>query len=105
MSTVSTGSTAGAESVAAPPAAPPAAPLAFRWRGRRYVVSHVLADWVEVEPWWGATGSGATGESEQRWWRVEAGRHSVAVDDPGLVTGVFDLCWREGTWSMRRITD
>jgi hypothetical protein len=80
------------------------APLVFRWRGRRYVVSHVLADWIEVEPWWTGSDLRSEGESEQRWWRVEAGRRSAASTQ-GQVTGVFDLCWRDGGWSMRRIAD
>lgn len=72
-----------------------AAPLAFRWRGRRYVVGTVLAHWVETGAWWrraaphpqpaaprSTTGSPADPE---RWiWRVEACR--------GAQTGVFDLC-------------
>ena len=97
-----------------------AAPLVFRWRGRRYVVSAVLADWLEMEPWWSAAETGGEGEAEQHWWRVEAGRRSavaphrlgadVAPDAApdltyGVVTGVFDLCWRDGSWSMRRVAD
>ena len=93
-----------------------AAPLVFRWRGRRYVVSAVLADWLEVEPWWGAAGTRGEGEAEQHWWRVEAGRRGVVAPHDlgsaaavglthGVVTGVFDLCWRDGSWSMRRVAD
>ncbi len=76
-----------------------AAPLAFRWRGRRYVVGTVLAHWVETGAWWRRPaprpGSGPSGSAPEpatdgppdpeRWlWRVEACR--------GSQTGVFDLC-------------
>ncbi|MEO8106575.1 MAG: DUF6504 family protein [Actinomycetes bacterium] len=72
-----------------------AAPLAFRWRGRRYVVGTVLAHWVETGAWWRRTASRPPQEEPhfatngpadpERWiWRVEACR--------GAQTGVFDLC-------------
>ena len=77
-----------------PVASDGAAPLAFRWRGRRYVVGAVLAHWVETGAWWRRTaprptsGSGELSDSvpdPERWlWRVEACR--------GAQTGVFDLC-------------
>lgn len=71
------------------------APLAFRWRGRRYVVGAVLAHWVETGAWWrrstpepppSQTPSQSPGVPDpERWlWRVEACR--------GAQTGVFDLC-------------
>lgn len=66
------------------------APLAFRWRGRRYVVGAVLAHWVETGAWWRRVASRpSSGFDElpdpERWlWRVEACR--------GAQTGVFDLC-------------
>ncbi|MCZ3387905.1 MAG: DUF6504 family protein [Actinomycetia bacterium] len=66
------------------------APLAFRWRGRRYVVGAVLAHWVETGAWWRRTaprptsGSGELPDPERWLWRVEACR--------GAQTGVFDLC-------------
>ncbi|MGB2839410.1 MAG: DUF6504 family protein [Actinomycetes bacterium] len=71
------------------------APLAFRWRGRRYVVGTVLAHWVETGAWWRRVAphpqreephSTTSGPPDpERWiWRVEACR--------GAQTGVFDLC-------------
>jgi hypothetical protein len=64
------------------------APLAFRWRGRRYVVGTVLAHWVETGAWWRRTTprpvSDELPDPERRLWRVEACR--------GAQTGVFDLC-------------
>lgn len=66
------------------------APLAFRWRGRRYVVGTVLAHWVETGAWWRRTAprpvsiSDELPDPERRLWRVEACR--------GAQTGVFDLC-------------
>lgn len=74
------------------------APLAFRWRGRRYVVGTVLAHWVETGAWWraepdirqpGARQQDAQpqdvppADPERLLWRVEACR--------GTQTGVFDL--------------
>lgn len=74
------------------------APLAFRWRGRRYVVGAVLAHWVETGAWWRRTAQRPTPGSDElpdsvpdpeRWlWRVEACR--------GAQTGVFDLCLEVG---------
>lgn len=76
----------------------PGAPLAFRWRGRRYVVGSVLEHWVETGAWWrhidlrGRVLPPAHHLAEnpppdpERWiWRVEA-------DSRGRQTGVFDLC-------------
>jgi hypothetical protein len=57
------------------------APLAFRWRGRRYVVATVLAHWVETGAWWRRP---AVTDPERRLWRVEVCR--------GTETGVVDLC-------------
>jgi hypothetical protein len=106
---------------AAPPSGPgsafgagePGAPLAFRWRGRRYVVGSVLAQWVETGAWWrrpvdaGRQGAEAAEWSvpvdpERRLWRVEACR--------GAETGVFDLCLEvddrgPGRWSLHTIHD
>jgi hypothetical protein len=74
------------------------APLAFRWRGRRYVVGAVLAHWVETGAWWRRAAQRPTPGSDElpdsvpdpeRWlWRVEACR--------GAQTGVFDLCLEVG---------
>jgi hypothetical protein len=70
------------------------APLAFRWRGRRYVVGTVLAHWVETGAWWRPAPAGKAqtdaaadpgpADPERLLWRVEACR--------GSQTGVFDLC-------------
>lgn len=71
------------------------APLAFRWRGRRYVVAAVLAHWIETGAWWrrpavtsavGGTADHELGpaDAERRLWRVEVCR--------GTQTGVVDLC-------------
>jgi hypothetical protein len=70
------------------------APLAFRWRGRRYVVDSVLAHWVETGAWWRHTdrldrtpsSAGLPPADPERWlWRV------VVVSKTSQ-TGVFDLC-------------
>jgi hypothetical protein len=56
-------------------------PRVFRWRGRRYEVTEVLAQWLEVTPWWRGSAPQADGlhDRQRRVWRVEAGG------------GVFDL--------------
>lgn len=61
------------------------APAVFRWRGRRYVVRSVLANWVEAAPWWagGIPSAGAGGQHQV--WRVDA------VGSTGA--GVYDLRW------------
>jgi hypothetical protein len=74
--------------------------MAFRWRGRRYVVDSVLAHWVETGAWWRRTDPPADPE---RWlWRVEAGSRTSQ-------TGVFDLCLEpasaSGRWSLQTIYD
>lgn len=86
-----------------------AAPLAFRWRGRRYVVGTVLAHWVETGAWWrpaaGAAGAAADpgpADPERLLWRVEACR--------GSQTGVFDLCCESAgagqeRWVLQAIHD
>jgi hypothetical protein len=61
------------------------APLAFRWRGRRYVVASVLAHWVETGAWWRRPAvEVGPADAERRLWRVEVCR--------GGQTGVVDLC-------------
>lgn len=75
------------------------APEGFRWRGRRYVVCAVVAQWVEALPWW-------TGASGQRHvWRVEAASRTGTV-------GVYDLHRTKRTvsgarerWVMGRVLD
>jgi hypothetical protein len=86
----------------------PAVPLAFRWRGRRYVVGSVLAHWVETGAWWRPEyrapkqppPAGAPADPERWLWRVE-------VDSRGRQTGVFDLCLDRdrGHWSLHAIYD
>jgi hypothetical protein len=97
--------------------------MAFRWRGRRYVVDSVLAHWVETGAWWRhgdrlerfgseAVPPSPPGDPERWLWRVEAagtGRGSSGQ------TGVFDLCLetdpsspapsRSGRWSLHAIYD
>ena len=86
-------------------AAPSAPPLAFRWRGRRYVVGSVLAHWVETGAWWRARAGAqvldqAPADPERWLWRVEA-------DSRGRQTGVFDLCLDRDheRWSLHAIYD
>ena len=85
--------------------APSAPPLAFRWRGRRYVVGSVLAHWVETGAWWRAPAGAqvldqAPADPERWLWRVEA-------DSRGRQTGVFDLCLDRDheRWSLHAIYD
>ena len=86
-------------------------PLAFRWRGRRYVVGTVLAQWVETGAWWrGASRrlgqlddqpDSPPEDPERSLWWVEACR--------GAHTGVFDLsCESAGgqeRWVLHAIHD
>ncbi|MFL6071416.1 MAG: DUF6504 family protein [Actinomycetes bacterium] len=82
------------------------APMAFRWRGRRYVVDSVLAHWVETGAWWHHTerpDRAPQPADPERWlWRVEAGSKTTQ-------TGVFDLCLEpdppSGRWSLHAIYD
>jgi hypothetical protein len=76
-------------------------PAVFRWRGRRYAVSGVVAAWVEALPWW--VGRGEDGRHVQRHaWRVEAAPHAGA-------SGVYDLyrVTRVGSsqWGLERVLD
>ena len=82
-----------------------APPLAFRWRGRRYVVGPVLAHWVETGAWWRAPATQQQLDQPpadpERWlWRVEAGSRDRQ-------TGVFDLCLDRDRehWSLHAIYD
>ena len=86
------------------------APLAFRWRGRRYVVDSVLAHWVETGAWWRHPEPVDRPPADpERWlWRVE-------VVSKTSQTGVFDLCLEPdpsrgpspspGRWSLHAIYD
>lgn len=85
-------------------------PVAFRWRGRRYAVTAVIARWVEALPWWvdgasGQTGDRATGplvHQQRQVWRVEAASRSG-------IAGVYDLGRRRrptpGGWILERVLD
>jgi hypothetical protein len=101
----SDGSTSDASSALSGLPVPSAPPLAFRWRGRRYVVGSVLAHWVETGAWWRATAGAqvldqAPADPERWLWRVEA-------DSRGRQTGVFDLCLDRDRerWSLHAIYD
>jgi Family of unknown function (DUF6504) len=68
----------------------PAVPRAFRWRRRWYLVTAVLARWIEADQWWQSSatdrsGQDVAGRLDRLVWRVEARpRHGSAL-------GVFDL--------------
>ena len=101
----SEGSTSDASSALSGHPVPSAPPLAFRWRGRRYVVGSVLAHWVETGAWWSASAVPPVIDQPpadpERWlWRVEA-------DSRGRQTGVFDLCLERDRerWSLHAIYD
>ncbi len=104
-------------------------PTEFVWRGRLYVVSDVLAHWIETDVWWqspaaralygvtagagsasgGSDGDGGSDEAgtgpsstaEREVWQVEA--------RPGRLRapGVYDLSfdWSAGIWSLARSYD
>ncbi len=72
-------------------------PSRFRWRGRRYDVSAVLAHWVEALPWWVDRASGQ-GPAQRQVWRVEA------VSGTGAC-GVYDLARVSDSWSLERVLD
>jgi len=80
------------------------APMAFRWRGRRYVVDSVLAHWVETGAWWRHSERPDRPPADpERWlWRVEAVNKTSQ-------TGIFDLCLEPdsstGRWSLHAIYD
>lgn len=85
-------------------------PVAFRWRGRYYAVTAVIARWVEALPWWvdGASGqagdrvTGPLAHQQRQVWRVEA------ASRPGIA-GVYDLGRRRrptpGGWVLERVLD
>lgn len=88
-------------------------PDEFHWRGRRYVVAEVLARWTQSGSWWtgasvralreGATPSAELDDREQQWWRVEAGSGRLAELSAG--PGVYDLCFADGRWLLKRVMD
>jgi hypothetical protein len=81
-------------------------PEAFRWRGRRYVVTEVLGHWVEVGAWWRRTESAVlpapAASRQQWWWRVAARPTHPAAQGRN---GVYELCCSAGDWSLRRVHD
>ncbi len=69
-------------------------PAVFRWRGRRYVVTEVLATWHERRAWWRDLNDGdADAPTGREVWRVQA------RSGPG-VTGVFDLGRVADSWLL-----
>lgn len=96
-------------------------PAEFLWRGRLYVIRHVLAHWIETAPWWsnrtssrtdeGAAGGASTEPEdspglgldgpEREVWRVEASPGRAAG------SGVYDVTfdWAAGGWTLRRALD
>lgn len=82
-------------------------PVEFRWRGRRYVVQGVIAQWVEAMPWWRGfpQHTGASGQCQV--WRVEAAGRTGSA-------GVYELrrdppCGQSGgdlgAWHLVRVLD
>ena len=88
-------------------------PGEFHWRGRRYVVAEVLARWTQAGSWWtgtavralrdGAVTSTELDDREQQWWRVEAGSGRLTELSAGQ--GVYDLCFADGRWTLKRVMD
>ena len=82
----------------------PNGPRGFGWRGRRYVVCAVLAQWVEVLPvprrrsGAGRVG-GMVGADVERVevWRVEAMSR--------VGRGVYEIAESAGEWCLRRVVD
>lgn len=84
----------------------PQGPLRFRrdlrgGRRRTYVVTEVLARWVESGPWWlyrpPGEDQGPDPVGERQVWRVEASRDGV--------TGVYDLAHDGRRWRLVRTLD
>jgi hypothetical protein len=77
-------------------------PAQFLWQGRLYVVTSVLAHWVEAGAWWrGEARSEHVDDGERELWRVEAGRGRM------FGIGVYDLCfdWSLAQWQVVRTID
>lgn len=77
-----------------------------RGRRRAYVVTDVLARWIESGQWWeyfpsgqNSPGDGRLEAGEREVWRVEAGV------ERGSSTGVFDLSRAGRRWRLVRIVD
>jgi hypothetical protein len=59
-------------------------PAVFRWRGRRYAVTGVIAHWVEAVPWWRGETLDAGAGGQRMVWRVEAAERAGS-------RGVYEL--------------
>lgn len=69
-------------------------PRTFRWHGRRYVVTEVIACWHERHAWWRDLHDGRPDSATGRdIWRVEArcGSGSRGVFDLGAVGDLWHL--------------
>lgn len=82
-------------------------PVEFRWRGRRYAVQGVIAQWVEAMPWWRGVSPAAGASGQCQLWRVEAagrvgsvGVYELRRDPPSGQPG-RDL----GVWHLVRVLD
>jgi hypothetical protein len=82
-------------------------PVEFCWRGRRYAVQGVIAQWVEAMPWWRGVPLQAAASGQCQVWRVEAVGHAGSA-------GVYELrrdppCGQSGrdlgTWHLVRVLD
>jgi len=73
------------------------APAVFRWRGRRYTVRVVIANWVEALPWW-VDQAGGQRHARRHVWRVEAASRTG-------MTGVYDLYRISRGWGLERVID
>lgn len=71
-------------------------PVRFAWRGRIYLVRHVLDHWVALRAVWHATAEAAV--PRQEFWRVEA----AGVEAGG---GVYELRYDSATdtWLLARV--
>ncbi len=82
------------------------APVHFRWRGRRYVVCGVIANWVEAVPWWRGSllATGASGQCQI--WRVEAAERagSRGVYELRRISRMHDIPDVD-TWHLVRVLD
>ena len=78
----------------------PEPPQSFRWRGRYYRVTEVLARWTEAEQWW------RWGESDSTKFPADATVWRVAASSRGSTSGVFELRHRPGSaWFLIRAFD
>lgn len=82
-------------------------PAVFRWRGRRYAVTGVIAHWVEAVPWWRGGALDAVAGGQRMVWRVEAaGRAgSPGVYELSREPHVEGLDQRLAAWQLVRVLD